>query len=73
MRAVKLKIGITDQIHVYSNAETILLQLRRNIPSEREIGNPSFKVVMTKIFDFRSQEVMSDCDRTKVTLSFNPI
>lgn len=44
MRAVKLKIGITDQIHVYSNAETILLQLRRNIPSEREIGNPSFKV-----------------------------
>jgi hypothetical protein len=46
MRAVKLPVNGTDAVHVYSDDQRIWLQLRRNVPTEREIGRPSFKAAL---------------------------
>lgn len=46
LRAIQLSINDTDAVHVYSNKEQIWIQLRRQIPTERDIGSPSFKTAM---------------------------
>lgn len=43
MRAVQLPINGSDSIHVYSDDQHIWLQLRREVPTEQDIGRPSFK------------------------------
>lgn len=35
-----------DQVHVYSNAEHIYLQLRRDVPTDQDLLSPSFKVAV---------------------------
>jgi hypothetical protein len=47
MRAVPFIIGSTDAVHIYSDAETIRLQLRRDVPTEQSIVKPSFKVALS--------------------------
>lgn len=44
MRAVQLPVNATDVIHVYSDEQHIWLQLRRAVPTEQDIGRPSFKI-----------------------------
>jgi hypothetical protein len=46
MRAIKLVVNESDAIHVYSNEHHVWLQLRRNVPTEIDIGRPSFKTAM---------------------------
>jgi len=45
-RSYHLPISETDAIHVYSNSKGIWVQLRRLIPTESDITDPSFKVGM---------------------------
>lgn len=47
MRFVPFSIGRTDAVHIYSNNEQIWLQLRRDIPTEQDIGKPSFKTALS--------------------------
>lgn len=46
MRAVQLPVNNTDAIHVYSDDNHIWLQLRRDVPTEQDIGRTSFKVAL---------------------------
>lgn len=46
MRAVTLPVNTTDAVHVYSDDQHIWLQLRRDVPTEQDIGRPSFKVAL---------------------------
>jgi hypothetical protein len=46
MRAVQLPVNGTDVIHVYSDDNHIWLQLRRDVPTEQDIGRSSFKVAL---------------------------
>jgi hypothetical protein len=43
MRAVTLPVNASDAVHVYSDDQHIWLQLRRNVPTQQDIGRPSFK------------------------------
>jgi hypothetical protein len=47
MRAVRFTIGSTDRVHIYSDAQRIWLQLRREVPTEHDIAKPSFKVALS--------------------------
>ena len=47
MRAVRLPVNGTDAVHVYSDDQRIWLQLRRNVPTERDIGRSSFKAALS--------------------------
>ena len=46
MRAIQLPVNVTDSIHVYSDDNHIWLQLRRNVPTEQDIGKSSYKVAL---------------------------
>ena len=46
MRAVQLGVNGSDAIHVYSDDNHIWLQLRRDVPTEQDIGRSSFKVAI---------------------------
>jgi len=46
MRAVKFPVNGTNAVHVYSDDQRIWLQLRRFVPTERDIGRPSFKAAL---------------------------
>jgi hypothetical protein len=46
MRAVRLPVNGTDAVHVYSDDKRIWLQLRRKVPTECNIGKPSFKAAL---------------------------
>ena len=46
MRAVRLPVNGTDAVHVYSDDKRIWIQLRRKVPTERDIGKPSFKAAL---------------------------
>jgi hypothetical protein len=46
MRFVPFAIGSTDAVHIYSDAQRIWLQLRRDVPTEHDIAKPSFKVTL---------------------------
>jgi hypothetical protein len=43
-RCMSFRLGSGESVHVYSNAEGIVLQLRAEIPTEHDISAPSFKV-----------------------------
>lgn len=45
-RAVQFPVNATDAVHVYSDDEHIWLQLRRDVPTEQDIGRPSFKFAL---------------------------
>ena len=44
MRAQQFSVNDTDNVHVYSDDTHIWLQLRREVPTEDDIGRSSFKV-----------------------------
>ena len=46
MRAVQFVVNASDVIHVYSNDNNVWIQLRRDVPTEQDIGRPSFKVAL---------------------------
>ena len=46
MRFVPISVNDTDAVHVYSDARNIWLQLRRDVPTEKNIGEPSFKTAV---------------------------
>ena len=46
MRAVQLPVNATDAIHVFSDDNHIWLQLRRDVPTDQDIGRSSFKVAL---------------------------
>lgn len=43
-RAQQFPVNGTDDVHVYSDETHIWLQLRRDVPTEQDIGRSSFKV-----------------------------
>jgi len=46
MRAIQLPVNSTDAVHVYSDDQHIWIQLRRDVPTEHDIGRPSFKAAL---------------------------
>ncbi len=46
MRAQKIPTASGDAVHVYSDRETIILQLRREVASEVDLLSPSCKVAV---------------------------
>lgn len=46
MRATSLPVNTTDSVHVYSDDSHIWIQLRRDVPTEQDIGRSSFKVAV---------------------------
>jgi hypothetical protein len=46
MRFVPFKVGTNDAVHIYSDAQRIVLQLRREVPTEHDVMKPSFKVAL---------------------------
>jgi hypothetical protein len=47
MRFVPFAVSGTDAVHIYSDAQRIFLQLRRDVPTEHDIARPSFKVALS--------------------------
>ena len=47
MRLIQLPVNSTDAVHVYSSDRHIWLQIRRAVPTERDIGRSSFKVALS--------------------------
>lgn len=47
MRVISFPLSPTDAIHVYSNAQNVWLQLRRAVPTQQDIGKPSFKIAVS--------------------------
>jgi len=46
MRAAQFPVNGLDVIHVYSDENHIWIQLRRDVPTEQDIGRSSFKVAL---------------------------
>ncbi len=46
LRATQFEVNATDAVHVYSDDDHIWLQLRRDVPTEQDIGRPTFKVAL---------------------------
>jgi hypothetical protein len=46
MRVQQLPVNASDAIHLYSDDNHIWLQIRRNVPTEQDIGRSSFKVAL---------------------------
>ena len=46
MRALQFPVNASDAIHVYSDDTHIWLQIRRQVPTEQDIGRSSFKVAL---------------------------
>jgi hypothetical protein len=46
MRAVRFTTSTADAVHIYSDAQRIWLQLRRDVPTEHDIAKPSFKIAL---------------------------
>lgn len=44
MRCIKIPLNAGGNIHIYSNPENIVLQVRNNVPSQENLLTPSFKV-----------------------------
>ncbi len=68
MRAVRLPVNGTDAVHVYSDDQRIWLQLRRNVPTERDVGRPSFKAALCLTPDTASKlglELLNIAERNK--------
>jgi len=46
MRAQPFSVTVSDAVHVYSDDTHIWLQIRRDVPTEQDIGRSSFKVAV---------------------------
>lgn len=46
MRAQQFPVNATDAVHVYSDDQHIWLQLRRDVPTETDIGRSLFKAAI---------------------------
>jgi hypothetical protein len=46
VRAIAFPAGTDSAVHVYSDADRVWLQLRRDVPTESSITDPSFKVAL---------------------------
>ena len=46
MRAQQFVVNDSDAVHVYSDETHIWLQLRRDVPTDLDIGRPTFKVAL---------------------------
>ena len=46
VRAQQFSVNATDNVHVYSDDTHIWLQLRRDVPTDQDIGRSSFKVAL---------------------------
>jgi hypothetical protein len=46
MRSAQFPVNGRDAVHVYSDDQHIWLQLRRDVPTEADIGRPSFKTAI---------------------------
>lgn len=46
MRATQFPVNDYESIHVYSDETHIWIQLRRDVPTERDIARSSFKVAV---------------------------
>ena len=44
MRVQNFPINASDAVHIYSDETHIWIQLRRDVPTEQDIGRSSFKV-----------------------------
>lgn len=68
MRAAQFPVNGSDVIHVYSDENHIWLQLRRDVPTEQDIGRTSFKVALCMQPGTALKlglELMSIAERTK--------
>jgi len=45
-RAARFPVNTSDAIHVYSDDGHIWIQIRRDVPTEQDIGRSSFKVAV---------------------------
>lgn len=45
-RCIKVATGPQESVHIYSDAEGITLQLRKEVPTESDITAASFKVAV---------------------------
>ena len=45
-RCIAFCLATGEAVHVYSNPAGILLQLRKEVPSEQDVTAPSFKVAV---------------------------
>jgi hypothetical protein len=46
VRAQQFAVNATDNVHVYSDDTRIWIQLRRDVPTDQDIGRTSFKVAL---------------------------
>lgn len=46
MRCVPRTLVTGDRLHIYSDADQIVLQLRHQVPTEEQLLDPSFKVAV---------------------------
>jgi hypothetical protein len=68
MRALQLPVNETDAVHIYSDDQHIWLQLRRNVPTEHDIGRSSFKAALCLASGTAHKlglELMNIADRNK--------
>lgn len=69
MRAAQFPVNASDAIHVYSDSNHIWIQLRRDVPTEQDIGRSSFKValcIQPGTAHKLALELMNVAERTKV-------
>jgi hypothetical protein len=74
MRAVRLPVNGTDAVHVYSDDQRIWLQLRRDVPTELDIGRPSLKFALRLTPGTACKlglELLNIAERNKDTLKAN--
>ena len=45
-RCIPFRLATGESVHIYSNAEGITLQLRKEVPTEHDVTAPSFKVAV---------------------------
>jgi hypothetical protein len=62
------RVNTTDVVHVYSDETHIWLQLRRDVPTEQDIGRSTFKVAFCLMPGTASKlglELMNVAERNK--------
>ena len=45
-RCIPFHLATGESVHIYSNAQSIVLQLRKDMPTEHDVVSPSFKVAV---------------------------
>ena len=75
MRAMQFAVNASDAVHVYSDDDHIWLQLRRNVPTEDDIGRSTFKVALCLTVGTAHKlglELMNIAERNKTKQRTNP-